>query len=178
MRVSNPTSGSPVWWWWGIWYQEEKTQSIWLWRPVGLECKSFAGLEETETPFLKGTNKFSCALGPRAKLWLHKNLGQTYLYVLESLLGRQGLAMAHCRGRNWRQRAQGIITGVSSPRGHHFGNKAWAHPRACSPSAGISQAKQPTQWEHQIGHLKSSWAHSPTHQQISYLKSTWAHSCL
>ena len=37
---------------------------------------------------------------PGQKQWLHRNLGQTYLLVLESLLGRQGAAMGK------RERAQ------------------------------------------------------------------------
>ena len=59
-------------------------------RAGGLECRSSKGLAEIETPILEGAHKVSCALGPRAKQGLHKNLGQTYLQVLEDLLGRQG----------------------------------------------------------------------------------------
>ena len=49
-----------------------------------------------ETTLLEGVHKASCALGSRAKQGVHKNLGQTYLQVLEGLLGRQGLLVAHC----------------------------------------------------------------------------------
>ena len=47
------------------------------------------GLQETETTLLKGAHKCSCALGPRAKKRLHRNLSQTYLRFLEDLLGNQ-----------------------------------------------------------------------------------------
>ena len=45
---------------------------------------------ETETPFLKGTHRISCALGPRAKQRLHRNLAQISLQFLEELLGKRG----------------------------------------------------------------------------------------
>ena len=42
------------------------------------------GLGETETPFLKDAHRLSCALGPRAKQKLHRNLGQTRMVLGES----------------------------------------------------------------------------------------------
>jgi len=42
-------------------------------------CKSSTGLGETETPLLEGAHRLSCALGPRAKQALKKNLGQNDL---------------------------------------------------------------------------------------------------
>lgn len=67
--------------------------------------------------------KVSCTMDPRAKQWLSKNLGQTYLWVLEGLLW---LIM---KTGHWLQRPQGIIS-VSSPGSHHFGDKTWPHPTA------------------------------------------------
>ena len=61
---------------------------------MGLECRSSTGLRERET--LQDAHKVLCALGPRVKQELHKNLGQTYLWVLEGLLGRQMSAVSHC----------------------------------------------------------------------------------
>ena len=52
--------------------------------------KSSTGIEEIGTPLLKGAHRVSCALDPRAKQRIHKNLGQTYLQILEDLLGKQG----------------------------------------------------------------------------------------
>ena len=51
-----------------------------------------------EIPLLEGAHRIQCALGPRAKQRLHKNLGQTYLWVLEGLLGKQGSAVPHSGG--------------------------------------------------------------------------------
>ena len=93
MRLMNPTSCSLAW---GSGIERKSPQSIWLWRSVGLVCWSSTGLEETENPLLKGTHKFSHALGPNVQQWLHRNVGQPYLQFLESLLGKQGSAMAHC----------------------------------------------------------------------------------
>ena len=43
--------------------------------------------------------RFQCVLCPRAKQRLHRNLSQTYMQVLEGLLGMQESAVAHCGGR-------------------------------------------------------------------------------
>ena len=82
--------------------------------------RSSTGLGKTGTPFLKGTPRISHILGPRAKQGLNDNLCQTYLQVLKGLLGKQGAEQR-------RGRSQGIITGMSSPRGWHLG-KTWIHP--------------------------------------------------
>ena len=148
---------------WGSGIKRKSPQSIWLWRPVGLDFRSSTGLGETETPLL-----VACALGPRAKQWLRRSLGKTYLWVLEGLLGRQGSAVIYCRGKD---------TGGGAPREY---SSAWAlleviilAPRPgptqqpSGSSAGMPQAKQPTGWEH-----------SPTHRQTGCLKSSRAHSHL
>ena len=59
----------------------------------GLVFRSSIELRETETPLLEGTHRIPCALGPRAKQGFHKNLGQIYLWVLECVLGKQGVAV-------------------------------------------------------------------------------------
>ena len=86
--------------------------------------KISTGLGETETPFLRGIHRISCALGPREKQRLHKKLGQTYLQILEDLLGKQGVT---CGKRTLEARVLGIITSVNSLGGGHFG-KIWPHP--------------------------------------------------
>ena len=51
---------------------------------------------ETQTPLLEGTHKVVCASGPRGKeQGPHRRLNHTYLLVLEGLLQRQGVAVAH-----------------------------------------------------------------------------------
>ena len=95
--------------------------------PAGLVRRSSTEMGTTETPLLKGAHRFSCALGPRAKLRLHKNLGQTYLWILEALLGKQWVTVAHCRGRTLEAKVSGIIISMNSPGCGHFG-KIWPHP--------------------------------------------------
>ena len=51
------------------------------------------GLGEMETPFLKGTYRLLCALGPRAKQRLCKQ-------ILEDLLGKQVMTVAQCGGKD------------------------------------------------------------------------------
>lgn len=44
----------------GVWQGEEKLQSTWLWRSVGLTCRSHTGLGEIEVSLWKGAHKISC----------------------------------------------------------------------------------------------------------------------
>ena len=114
---------------------------------------------ETETPLLEGTHKE----GPRGKeQWPDRRLNQTYVLVLEGLLQRQGVAVAHRRDKD---------TGSRSSGKHSLAGALpeWS-PHTISPtkqpvgsSAGLPQAKQPKRREL-----------SPTHQQGSGLKFYWA----
>ena len=105
---------------------------------------------------------------PRKKQGVHRRLGQTYLLVLESLLGSCGVAVAHCGDRDTGGSGSGeyllvwdfLEAAIFSPR-------PGPTQQPIGPSAGTPQAKQPTGWEH-----------SPSHQQTGCLKSLWAHSCL
>ena len=145
MRVLSPTSGSPAW---GSGLGRRRPQSIWLWRPVGLDHRSFTGLGETETPFLEDTHKVSCAPEPRAKavtLWLWLSLG-TYKLVA-NISGS-----AHLK--------EDTLHGTLAPR-------PGPTQQPIGSSAGIPQGKQPTGREH-----------SPTQQQAACLMTPWAHSHL
>ena len=86
---------------------------------VELEHRSSTELGKTETPLLEGAHSVSCALGPRAKQGPPNNLDQTYLRVLQCLLGKQGSAVACFGGRILRWKSQGIIISLSSPGGLH-----------------------------------------------------------
>ena len=59
-----------------------------------------AGLSQDwgkESPLLEGAHQILCVPGPRGKeQGPHKRLKQTYLPVLEGLLRRRELAVAHC----------------------------------------------------------------------------------
>ena len=104
MKVLSPASGFPSR---GSSKWTSNPQGIWAWSPAGLDCRISTGLGKTETPFLQDTGKAWCAPGTRGKeQWPHRRLSQTYLWVLEALLRRWGLAVA-CHGNR--------DTGSSSP---------------------------------------------------------------
>ena len=86
-------------------------------------------LGEMENPFLKGTHRLSCALDPRAKQSLHRNLGWTCLQFVVDLLGKQGVNVACCGGRTLEAKLSGIFSSVPFSGGGHFG-KIWPHPSA------------------------------------------------
>ena len=95
VRVQNPTSGSPAWLS-GI--VRRSPWSIWHWRSIGLECRSYTGLREIETLLLEGAHRVSCALDPRQsmdsiRIWL--NLPG----VVASFLWKQESAADHCGSR-------------------------------------------------------------------------------
>ena len=98
-----PTSGFPAQ---GSGKGTGNTQGIRLWRPAGFDCRTSTGLGETDSTF-GGHKQILCTPGPKGKKqWPHGRLNQTYLLVLEGLLWRRGLAVAHCGDRG---------TGSSSP---------------------------------------------------------------
>ena len=118
------------------------------------------GLGKTETPLLQGTHQVVCTSGPRGKeQWLHRKLNQNYLLVLECLLQRWRVAVAHHRDKHTGSRGSGKYSLVRA-----------LLDSAISPikelvvsSAGLPQAKQPT-----------GRKLSPTNQQTSSLKFYWA----
>ena len=92
-KVLSPTLGFPTW---GSSNRRRNSQRIRLSRLLGFDCRTLTGLEEKETPLLDGTHKVVCASGPRGKeQWPHRRLNQSYLLVLEGLLQRWGMAVAH-----------------------------------------------------------------------------------
>ena len=105
------------------------------------------------TPLLKGEYKISCALGPRAKQRLHRNLGQTWLQVLENLLGKWSHWLTLGEG-HWRQSSREY-----SPAGAFLWR--WPFWKNLAPpiSTEKHQAKQ-----------QSRWDHSPTPQLTGCLK--------
>ena len=106
VRVLSPTS-NPHAWVSGI--LSKNPWSILHWSPVGLVPRSSTGLGKTDTQFLKGAHRFSCALGPRAKQSLHRNLGWTSLQFLEDFLGKQGETVDHCGGKTLEAKFLGIF---------------------------------------------------------------------
>ena len=62
---------------------------------IRAECKSYTGLREKIDCTLGRCAQGLICTGPGKKQCLHRSLGQTYLLVLEGLLGRLGAAVAH-----------------------------------------------------------------------------------
>ena len=93
----------------GIWHWEKEPPEYLALRVSGLVYRGSTGLGEMETPLLKGTHRISCALGPRAKQRLYRNLGQTCLWFLEDVLEKQGVSVAHSGGRILEAKVLGII---------------------------------------------------------------------
>ena len=83
------------------------------------------GLGERETPFLKGAQRFSRVLSPRAERGLHRNLGQTQLQFLEDILEKR-VNVACCGGRTLEAKLSGIFCSMHFSGGSHFG-KIWPH---------------------------------------------------
>ena len=90
-------------------------------------CGSPIGLGETDTPLLEGTHRVSCEMSPREKWRLSKNQGQTYLWILEDLLGKQRAAVVCYEVRTLEAEVLGAIIGMKTPEDGHFG-KLWAQP--------------------------------------------------
>ena len=75
---------------------------------MGFDCRTSTGRGETETTLLEGTHKVVCASGPRGKEQRpHRRLNQTYLLVLEGLLQRQGVDVAHHGDKDTGSRSSG-----------------------------------------------------------------------
>ena len=91
-------------------------QSIWLWRPAGLECGSCTELE--------GAHKVTCT-ATQGTGCNHRSLGETYLWVLEDLLGRWGSAVAHCGDKDTGSRGPRECSLMGALRISGTGQKAW-----------------------------------------------------
>ena len=127
---------------WRLWAPHQASQTgglakglgilgIWLWRPAGIDHKTATEQGETETPLLEDTNKISGAHhdpGGRCR-----GLNQTYLWLLEGLLQRCGLAVAHRGDRD---------TGSSSPGRGPLEGAINPTIEPVAPRAGLPQAKK------------------------------------
>jgi len=108
---------------------------------------------------LEGAHRVSCALSPRANQGLHKNLSQTYLGVLEGLLGKQGEAVA-CHG--------GRTLEVEVPGNNHWREFPW-RPLFWKNMAPPIRDEKPQA-------KQTGWGHSFTYQQTGCLKPPQTHS--
>ena len=90
----------------GIWHREKEPLEHLALKASGAHVQKLHKMGETGTPFLKGAHRLSRALSPRAKQRLHRNLGQTCLWMLEDLLGNLGQLWLVVGEEHWRQRSQ------------------------------------------------------------------------
>ena len=98
----------------GIWHWEEKPPEHLALKARGSYVhRSSTGLSETETPLLKGAHRLLHALGPRAKQKLHRNLGQTCLWFLKDLLGKQGVTVVLSGRRTVEAKILGTIISMN-----------------------------------------------------------------
>ena len=120
MRYLSPTSGPHAL---ASGIGRKSPRTIWHWRPVGLWTGAPQDWGKWR-PHSWKAHRLSCALGPREKKSLHRNPGWTWLQFLEEHLGKQGVNVAHCRGRRLEAKISGIFISMHFSGGGHFG-KIW-----------------------------------------------------
>ena len=91
----------------GVWHQEEEPTEHLAFKVSGAWVQELHRTGGNKDYTLRGHTQGS--LSSREKQWLHRNLGQTYLQVLEDLLGRQGLSVSLCRGRTLGVAASSVL---------------------------------------------------------------------
>lgn len=143
MKILSSTLRFPDW---RFCKRTRNPQGIWVWWPVGLDCKTSTGLGETETCFWE-QKQVLCAPGPRGKEQCpHRRLSLTYQWMLEVWVSSSG-----------------------SPRGwRHWQQQSWVMP----PYAFLEISTNPTMHPGQ-GHLRAMaiWGRSaapPISRQLDY----------
>ena len=124
-------------------------QSILLWKPEGLDCR----LRETKGTMGKRLNSWRAQIrsythrNPGQKHWFHRSLGQTYLLVLEGLLGRWqvgGIVVLTGFFSWWRTQWQSMWTPAGGRRLGSLTPRPGPTQQHGGSSAGTPQANQPT----------------------------------
>ena len=114
--VLSPTSGSPAW---GSGIRRRSPQSIWLWRPAGLEWRSSTGLGETETPLWRVHTRFHVHWDPAQR---SDSMG-----AWAKPTG--GFWKVSCGGRGWLWlTAMGLKTLVVAPGNIDWHELSWRSP--------------------------------------------------
>ena len=121
VRLLSPTSGYPAW---GSGIRRRIPQSIYPSRPTGLMCRNSTELAKTESLPLRAYTRFHMPWDPGKS---HKSLGQTYLWILEGLLGRQWMAVEQ---EHWWQRSKGLLIDMSQAGGLRLASETWPRPTA------------------------------------------------
>ena len=116
---------------WGSVIRRKNPRNIWLWSPVGPDCRNSTRLGEIKTPRWEGTprshetssqGKSSDFTGAWARLicwsWKVSWGGRERLWLT---VGTRTLVV-----EDWR-----VLTGMNSLGGCHFGTKTWPHTTVC-----------------------------------------------
>ena len=135
---------------WGFGTRRRSPQSIWFEGQWGLIEGNPQDWEKWKLQFWRVHTRSLAHQDPGKKQWLHRGLGQTYLLVLEGLLGRQWEAVSlsgviKAGGGNIHKcsalKETDIFLESSAPRPGPI-------QQPVVSSAGTPQAKQPTGKEH------------------------------
>lgn len=129
---------------WGVSILNRSPQIICHWRPVGFDHRHSTALGK-QILHSCGVHTSHAHQDPGEKHWTHRNQNQTYLLILEGLMWRQKVAVAHCVNKNAGSTGTGLYSLVwvllkaitLTPRP---GRTQWT----VDSSAEILQAKQPT----------------------------------
>ena len=143
----------------GVWYwEEEPPEHVVLKVSGGWAQKLHRSGRNTKYTPGGYTQGFMCT-GSQGKEGPHKNLGQSYLWILKGLQGKQEAPVAHCGGSTLEAEVPGNNQQCELPWRSPF----WKN-MASATSAEKLQGKQKTRWEHsaiyqETGCLKSFQAH-------------------
>ena len=149
---------------WGSDVERRTPRSFWLRRPAGLECRSCKDWGKRDSTLGECPGGFTCT-GTQAKQWLHRNLGQTYLWVVEGLLGRQGQLLLSVGARTEVAEAPGNIHQRELSQRPPFWHWGLTLPRSLQPPV-LGCLRQTTNRVGTQTHLsatgcpKSPWVHS------------------
>ena len=137
-----------------VWHWEEE-----LPKHLALKASEFRLWGGRETPLLEGAD--SMHQDPVEKHCFHKSLSQTYLLVVEGLLGTQaGSCGSRWGQRHWGRQFRAVLVDMSPPGGCLL-TRPGLTQQPTGSRAGTPQAKQPRGWEY-----------NPSHQQTGYLMSS------
>ena len=84
--------------------------------------------ENREFPRGRHTQGVMCT-GTQSKAMIHRSLDQTYLWVLEGLLRKQGSALAHCGTRTLVMVDPGKFHQCELSNRSSFDTETWPHPK-------------------------------------------------
>ena len=111
----------------GVWQQEEEFPENQTLKASGIWLQDFDRTGGNRDSTLRGHTQSTVCIGTQGKeQWTQGRLNQTYLLVLEGLLQRWGMAVAHCGDKDTGSRSSGKYSLV------------WA-----LPESAISPSKEP-----------------------------------